>query len=148
MLMMAEGQPGIASGGYVKRVISSYVLRLRVLGGEGMPVRVFRAVQFHDTNVSVAPLLPPDVHTLTLPVQIPGWYSLGDNVGGLRSLYNVIFHDPYERGGYWVGWKDDPVRAEIDRKVLISLTRAYAPVVSWSTVCLLLTLSVIHDLET
>ena len=107
-----EGQPGIASGGYVKRVISSYVLRLRVLGGEGMPVRVFRAVQFHDSNVSVAPLLPPDVHTLTPPVQIPGRYSLGDDgVGGLRSLYNVIFHDPYERGGYWVGRKDDPARA-------------------------------------
>ena len=47
----AEGQPRIASGGYVKRVISSYLLRLRVWGGDGFPVRVLRAVQFHDSNV-------------------------------------------------------------------------------------------------
>ena len=64
----AEEQPRIASGGYVKRVISSFLLRLRVWGGDGFPVRVMKAVQFHDSNVSVAPLLPPDVHTVTPPL--------------------------------------------------------------------------------
>ena len=45
--------------GYVKYVISSYILHLRVSWvGNGLPVRVLRAVQFNDsTNVSVAPAI-------------------------------------------------------------------------------------------